>query len=180
MGEVQFLSYWTLIGRIDQFILGIVAFHLRHLIIGRTLGVALIAISFSIFWLFFDSIGGYYNVNGNNLNSLFWIFIPTIEAIVYGVLISWYDNSIRIRDGVFSKFIARIGTYSYSIYLLHYFLVFELPIVIHENLMDLSNPYLVLMISVPCFFLMLPISYLSHKVIEAPFLKYRRRYIFTR
>src|SRR5215212_11468132 len=64
MGDVQYLSYWTIIGRIDQFLMGMI-FALAP--IGRPVrmvvaGVA--GVAFLIFWQHFDAMGGYYNRTG--------------------------------------------------------------------------------------------------------------------
>ncbi|HKB84126.1 MAG TPA: acyltransferase, partial [Burkholderiales bacterium] len=71
----------------------------------------------------------------------------------------------------------RIGEYSYSIYLLHFFIVFRAARFVHEQVMDISNFYLACLWALVFFFLMMPVGYLSYRFVEAPFLKLRKRYI---
>jgi peptidoglycan/LPS O-acetylase OafA/YrhL len=103
--------------------------------------------------------------------------MPTIEGIAYAIAITWYDNSFKHSTGKVSLFIAYIGTYSYSIYLLHFFVVFRFSNIINRNIVHLSNIYLTIIFSILCFFLMIPIGYTSYRFIELPFLKFRTRYI---
>lgn len=97
--------------------------------------------------------------------------------MVYALLIAWYDNSFSHSDGKFSRFIARMGAYSYSIYLLHFFVVFKMAQVINTNFIDISNFYLALCFSVLCFLPMILLWYLSFRFIESPFLKLRTHYV---
>ena len=176
-GEVQSLAYWTIIGRIDQFLLGIVGFKFKDYILSKKYLTVSVSILFLLFWFYFDSLGGFYNPKTNSANSALWIIIPTIEGISYALLISWYDNSFKANNTLISRFGALIGNYSYSIYLLHFFFVFEVAELINSKILVLSNPYIVLLVSIPSFLLMLPLSYISFRFIEAPFLKYREGYL---
>lgn len=177
MGQIQTLSYWTIIGRVDQFILGILAFHFCHLLKRKHGLIALTTILFAIFYWYFDSLGGFYAAPSYPSPNLLWIYMPTIEGLTYALIIAWYDTSFRHRTGQISKFIANIGTYSYSIYLLHFFVVFKMATLIDTYVISLSNIHLAILFSIPCFLLMVPLGYLSHRFIERPFLRYRTSYI---
>jgi peptidoglycan/LPS O-acetylase OafA/YrhL len=74
----------------------------------------------------------------------------------------------------------RLGEYSYSIYLLHFFVVFEMARIIDQHLMAIGNFYLACLWSALCFLCMLPIGYLSFRFIEAPFLRHRRLYALSK
>ena len=175
-GEIQSLSYWTIVGRIDQFLLGMIAYQFRSLITGRHAFAVCSLVLFAIFYWYFDSLGGFYTSIYPSPSAI-WIFMPTIEGLAYALMIAWYDNSFVHSNGRFSRFFALIGTYSYSIYLLHFFVVFRISRAINTNLIDLSNIYLALIVSPICFLLMIPIGYVSYRFIESPFLKLRTRYI---
>jgi len=177
LGQIQFLSYWTIVGRIDQFILGILAFHLRQNIMNRHMLIFCILFTFAIFYWFFDSWGGFYRNPSYPSPSCLWIYMPTIEGLTYASLIAWYDNSFNHSTGKLSQFIALIGTYSYSIYLTHFFVVFSMAKAINNYIIDLSNLHLAIFFSSICFLFMLPIGYLSYKIIEVPFLRFRVKYI---
>lgn len=175
-GQVQGLSYLTIIGHIDQFILGIMAFQLRKYIAHKHALFVAIFVSFAAFYSYFDNIGGYHGNPSFPSPNPIWIYLPTIEGLAYASLIAWYDNSFQHSSGKASKFFAAIGTYSYSIYLLHFFVVFKMAKLINSYLVDLSNVYMALILAVPCFLLMVPIGYLSYRFIELPFLKFRTKY----
>lgn len=179
-GRIQFLAYWTIIGHIDQFILGIIGFNCRSWLRGRTMLAVAIFLGFTAFWWGFDMLGGFYNVGGKLPDEMPWIFIPTIEGAAFAALIAYYDASFTFEDRGFSGFVALIGKYSYSIYLLHFFVVFELSAYIHAHILSLDNFYVALIVSLFAFLLMLPLGHLSFKCIEEPFLSYRRPYTRAR
>ncbi|HEY5742211.1 MAG TPA: acyltransferase [Terrimicrobiaceae bacterium] len=179
-GEIQSLAYWTIVGRIDQFTLGMLVFQFRAFFAKRhAMAIATITAFMAIYWLF-DFRGGFAQMPSYPSPSSFWIILPTIEAIAYAVGIAWYDNSFSIPNTGVSKFIARIGQYSYSIYLLHFFVAFYAARFVDERIMDISNFYLACLWSMVFFLLMMLPGYVSFRFIEAPFLKLRRRYIAVR
>lgn len=179
MGEVQYLAYWTIVGRVDQFLLGILAFNFREQIAGRHAVVAVNTFIFLCLFWYFDSLGGFYNNHSYPSPSAIWIFMPSLEGLAYAVLVAWYDNSFRHSTGVVSRFIALIGTYSYSIYLLHIFFVFRISEAINEHVIGLSNTYLAISVSFVCFFFMIPIGYVSFRFVELPFLRFRTKYVVS-
>ncbi len=172
-GEVQDAAYWTIIGRIDQFVLGIMAFRLRHLLVGRHRRAATVALAFtSLYWLF-DYSGG---MSASQTWPI-WIVLPTMEGAAFACLIGWYDSLEFRTGGRISRAVALAGEYSFSIYLLHPFFVFGLAPWIHRNVLDLSNFYVALSVAIVCFIAMMPLGWLSMTVIEQPFLRLRRRCI---
>lgn len=179
-GEVHSLAYLTLIGRLDQFLLGMLAFHYRNFIAGRHLLFIGTVVLFSLAYWQFDRLGGYYRNPTYPSSSLIWVILPTLEGLAYAIGITYYDHSPVRADTRISLLFSRIGGYSYSIYLLHFFFVFHAARFIHENIIDLSNFYVALAASAICFSCMIPIGYLSFRYVETPFLKYRRPYFSTR
>jgi len=179
-GTIQILSYLTIIGRIDQFLLGILAYQFRRNISGRHFLVLCSLFMFAVFYWYFDSQGGFYMNQSYPSPSAIWIYMPTIEGVAYALAIAWYDSSFKHSTGKVSRFISLIGTYSYSIYLLHFFVVFELSSAIDRYIVDLSNINIAMLFSIFCFFLvMMPIGYLGYTFFEAPFIKFRKRYIVS-
>ncbi len=172
--QLPFLSYSTIVGRVDQFVFGIAAFQHRELFKNRHLLAAGIFLGFAIFFLYFDSLGGMYM---NSSTPSIWIYLTMVEGICYAALIAWYDTSFRHAPGRVSNFIALIGTYSYSIYLLHFFFFNFLATTIERYVTDLSSIYVALIFSPVAFLAMIPIGYLSFRFIESPFLKFRSSYI---
>lgn len=176
-GQIQVLSYWTIIGRIDQFVLGILFFQYARSIAGRHFLVLSGLFLFTCFYWYFDSQGGFYKYPAYPSPSFVWVFMPTIEGLAYAMFIAWYDSSFKHSTGTVSRFVALIGTYSYSIYLLHFFVVFRISNAINTHLVRLSNIHLALLLSAVCFLIMVPIGHLSYRFIESPFLRFRTKYI---
>ena len=176
-GQVQSLAYWTIIGRIDQFVLGVVAcLYARQIAAHRRLCGA-VWLAFLLFWWWFDVTGGFYQRPTYPSSSALWIVLPTIEGIAYATFIAWYDTRPVGTSGVFSRVLQRIGEYSYSIYLLHFFVVFHVASFIHHHIMELTNFYVALCWALPTFVLMMVPGYVSFRFIEAPFLRLRIGYV---
>jgi peptidoglycan/LPS O-acetylase OafA/YrhL len=132
---------------------------------------------FGIFYYEFDLQGGFYNNPSYPSKNPLWILMPTVEGMSYAAIIAWYDNSFKHSTGRFSRFIAAIGTYSYSIYLLHPFVIFKLVPLINSYV-DLPNRvYMGILYSSMAFLVMIPIGYVSYRLIELPFFKFRVQYI---
>ena len=172
-GDVQYLAYWTIIGHVDQFVLGIFAFRHRDLMRKRHVLAILVALAFMVFWYRFDVVGGFYGT----IRSPVWIILSTIEAVTYGCLIAYYDTSYTPKVTGISGLIGQAGAYSYSIYLLHPFVVFQASAFIDTHIMRLSNFYVASLWAALFFAAMVPVGWLSFKYIESPFLRHRRLYV---
>ncbi len=176
-GTIFWPAYWTIVGRIDQFLLGILAYHYRAMFTSRHLLVGAAMTGFCLFYWYFDRIGGFYKTDGYPSPTPLWIIIPTIEGAVFGSLIAYYDHSFKHPAGGFSSFVARIGEYSYSMYLLHFFVVFAMADYIHRNIMDISYFYTGQIWAVICFLALVPFTYASYLCFEKPFMKMRVPYV---
>lgn len=169
---VQIPAYLTIVGRVDQFVLGMLMFHFRHAIARRHAAVLAVLLGFTVFYWFLDFPGGLYPAP-----EPLWIVLPTIEGVAWAIGIAWYDASFSHPTGAVSRFIGRIGEYSYSIYLLHAFFVFQAAAFIDARIVKLGNFYVACVCSLVCFLLMIPLAHLSYRFIEAPFLKLRKPYV---
>lgn len=176
-GEVQWFAYWTIVGRVDQFVLGMLAYHFRSCIARRHAIALLTMLAFMLMYWYFDLQGGFYKNISYPSPSPLWIVLPTIEGVAYGISIAWYDNSFEHSTGGLSKFIGRIGEYSYSIYLLHFFVVFHAARFVNGYIMDISNFYLAFFWALVFFVLMVIPGYFSFRYVEEPFLRLRKRYV---
>ncbi|MFM9914933.1 MAG: acyltransferase family protein [Rhizobacter sp.] len=176
-GEVQSLAYFTIFGRIDQFVFGILAFHCRNLIPGLRYWAAAAAGTLIHLYWWFDQRGGFFLHPGFPSPSLVWVLLPTCEGLLFAILIAWYDQSFRFKSGLMSSLLATIGEYSYSLYLLHFFFVFDVAAWIQSHVLDITNFYVAFPVSMAVLILALPLGYLSHRFIERPFLMLRRPYI---
>jgi len=174
-GDLDYLAYHTMLGRIDQFVLGLLAFHLRDRIRGQHLLWVASAAGFIAFMSFIDHQGSM--LGKQPALSPWWVVMTTIEGLFYGLTVAWYDTSFRHAAGAVSTFLAWIGRCSYSIYLLHSFVVFKMAQWVDERLFSLGNVNVSLPVAAICFLLFLPVGYLSYRFIELPFLRRRVPYL---
>ena len=175
-GEVQTLAYWTIVGRIDQFVLGVLAFNLRAHLEKRHILMFLLFISFAAFYWYFDSLGGFYNSPSYPSPYPLWIVMPTIEALFFSSLIAYYDTSFAFHDRGLSGLVAKVGTYSYSIYLTHFFYVFWMGQAFF-SLFQTRNFYFATLAGLACFGLAALLASFSYRYVELPFLQLRRKYV---
>jgi peptidoglycan/LPS O-acetylase OafA/YrhL len=167
--DVQYWAYWTIIGRIDQFLLGIFAFQHRRLASGRAALAAAGLIAAVYYW--FDAAGGWHSFPHKTI----WVVLPTIEGACFATLIAWYaERPIRSR---WMLPVEKAGEYSYSIYLLHYFFVLAAASLIHDHVMDISSFPVAFLWSLVFYACMVALGHLSYRFIESPFLRFRVRYL---
>ena len=179
LGEVQRLAYWTIVGRVDQFTIGIIAYHLSAKVRNNH-GLAIAAAaSFITFYGYFDYLGGFYDMGGYPSPSALWTIFPTIEGLTYGLLIAYYDTSFNPTDSRASRIVGSIGECSYSIYLLHFFFIGAIMPTMRKLLPFFSNYYIATVYSVAFFAAMYVIGYVSYHYYERPFLKLRKPYILA-
>lgn len=176
-GETEHLAYWTILGRIDQFVFGMlfaltpISPRVRRIIAGVS-GAA-----FLLLWHAFDRQGGYWNHGNAASTDPLWIVIPTIEALTYASFIAWYDNAQFKLPARLDRALAKIGEWSFSIYLLHFF-----PAVALRNYFwtadGTGNNFYVAWIGANVAFVcFLPVAALSYNYFEKRFLVYRRPYL---
>lgn len=175
-GTVQSFAYWTIVGGIDQFVLGIFAFKTREWMAERHLNAAFIGIGLLAYMWAFDSLGGFYRMRVYPSENPIWIIHPLVMGVTFGTLIAWYDTSFKMNDEGMSGIIAKIGACSYSIYLLHFFVVFRLAELINAEVIALSSFPMVLAASLICFLCFVPFAFVSFRLIELPPLRYRTDY----
>lgn len=177
--DARDMSYSQLIGRIDQFVLGMGAAVLlrvlrefKYLLLSMFLSGTGVVI-YMLFWL---------NHHGGWVSQEWWkILWPTIEGVVYAVFIVGYVGSKNIFPALISSGLCKVGECSFSIYLLHFSIVLlfatRKDLVFHPT----GDPKLDLMFMT--FAVILPIvlvfSMLTYRVIERPFLSLRKRYVNT-
>ncbi|HXD45665.1 MAG TPA: acyltransferase [Pseudolabrys sp.] len=176
-GEAQHIAYWTIIGRIDQFTFGMIFALVPLSPRVRTLVAAISGAAFLALWQTFDRGGGYYNWTGAPSPSPLWIVIPTVEAITYASIIAWYDNAQFRMPARIDRALAKIGEWSFSIYLLHFFPAVALRNYFWTGDGTANNFYLALIGANVAFFCFLPVAALSYNYFEKRFLVWRRPYL---
>ena len=179
-GEAQTAAYWHLFGRIDQFMFGILAARYQHYMTRRHGLMLFAALLFSAFYWGFDISGGFYKLPVYPSPSPLWIVMPTVEGAFYAMAIAWYEGSFSPSRKGISGLIGKLGEYSYSIYLLHFFFVFRAAAFINRHVMDISNFYVAALWAAALFLLMIIPGFASFRLIEGPFLKLRKPYIIEK
>ena len=167
--DVQTLSYYTLVGRIDQFALGIAIFYVP--VPRRVAGMMMVGLW--LFYMWFDASGGFYF----NTNPYVWAILPTIEGMGFAALVSCYDrHPLQSR---LMRPVEQAGKYSFSIYLLQFSLVAPVANFVDRHIMELSSLYIALPWALLFFAYMAALSRLTYTHIEMPFLRLRKPYLLT-
>jgi len=166
-------AYWTILGRIDQFIIGILlARYGARLGANHLTGVAgIVGVIAYMGW--FDRAGGFYGISEN---SLLWVVQWTLEGFFYGLVILWYDRAFRMPETGISGLIAKVGAASYSIYLLHGFFVFRMAELVDAYIVRTTNFYVAMAAAIICFIPVAGIGWLSFRYYERFWLSFRRSY----
>ena len=169
------ISYFTIVGRIDQFLIGMIVASFykdgnlslrypRWCLVGSVLLVVL-----SLFAL--NRMGGW-------VQNAYWKGIwPTYEALIFSTLIITYLFSHRSLNSRYKALTARIGVVSYSIYLLH------MPVLLmvqnkHWYAKVTGNLYWDALISGAYIFpVVFILSSATYELIEKPFMGFRTRYL---
>lgn len=180
-GQVHEAAYATLLGRIDQFVLGMLAWQWRSVWPLRGIWLAVGAVTFAFAFHMFDAIGGFYGQGGYPSSSPVWLVLCTAEGLIYASLIAWYDQlwgtlPAAAANHRASRALARVGQWAYAIYLLHFFVVFDLARWIDVQVWPLDTPVKAAVAALPAFLLVLPFAALAHRWIELPAMHLRRRY----
>jgi peptidoglycan/LPS O-acetylase OafA/YrhL len=183
-GSVQYMSYWTIVGRIDQFVLGMVGYSLYRRY-HPWLGSIPFFVSLVVVWLAIYHVinlnGGYYGIPTSPYFQTMWIFVPTLEGLFYMLItVSYLRLQIRIAKWLNSA-LAWLGMLSYSLYLNHDTVVtacykwatyYKLPV---------NTPVTIGLYAVVAVFpVLVAVSAATYYFIEKPFLNLRRAYLVDR
>jgi peptidoglycan/LPS O-acetylase OafA/YrhL len=170
------LTYFHIVGRIDQFVLGMAAACVMRRRpqwrVFRMLFWGAIPLAGFVLYCFHRS-GGWPGVAN-------WKVIwPAMEGFVWALLILGYVGSGLALPRLFSAGLSRIGEISFSIYLLHFPIIDAFSR--HPNLLpritgrpDIDAVLSTLLVVLPCT---LAFSWLTFHVIELPFLRRRQKYL---
>lgn len=177
--NIRELSYWTIIGRLDQFLIGMcVAWLYRRMrdipawarIAGRALP-AVFALLCALIW-------GYNRAGGWPAIALWKVAWPTIEGAIWGALILSYLFVAPRLPARLSRLMAVPGEMSYSMYLMHYAVISGL---LQSGWLpqwgwgpESSAMLATLLIVLPITLL---ISAVTYRLVEKPFMGMRVRYL---
>ena len=171
------LVYAHIAGRIDQFLLGMLAaigLRVRAPSPARCRLLAVASLAGAMAMLYAFHLAG-----GWPADAAWKIVWPTIEGSVWALFIAGYVGGRAPWPGVVSRALARVGEVSFSIYLLHFAIIFAMArhrLIFESGLSPTADALLnTLVLALPAT---LALAALSYAVIERPFLEMRRRYLF--
>lgn len=168
------IRYYTIIGRLDQFVLGALC-----LVYWDKIPKWCAAMCFALFLIYleiFNAGGGHARFNaGDN------VYLPpgfmrfTVEGLGFAALLVWVLKSgWRIKNTWIWAALAWVGTVSYSFYMLHYFVWKGWSFA----MISIAAPeWLQLATIMPAFALTLVVSWAGYTLIEKPFLQRRAKYV---
>lgn len=178
---VQQISYFTMFGRIDQFLAGMIAawyykkylvpkfsvmkLSLRYIISGGMLLYGITVLLFS--YQYFNESGGFYDRGEYPSKSPIWIWWPTLEAFCHAIIILGYllfpGNYLKTYDKLFSK----LGQPTYSMYWLHFPIIY---VVVNMGVTSANFNTALFYAAFVVTPLTTAISFMSYYLIEKPFL----------
>lgn len=172
------ISYFTILGRLDEFLLGMVAgfAYAQRVIPEPMLRRAFLPTSLVIL----AAICCYSLLLGGWGNPAWWkVLQPPVEGALWAAFVLTYLETAKILPKLFARPLEWTGIISYSIFLLHISVIWLIGtkgLYLRPGLGfygDLTVNFLLLVL--PAILLLASITYL---VIEAPFLKLRKPYVW--
>jgi peptidoglycan/LPS O-acetylase OafA/YrhL len=185
--NAQDIGYWTIFGRIDQFMMGAMAcLLLKDLERGGWLrshysGLGIFLVSLALLVLVYHYLNTQLMfVTAPPSPSTGWLVVPALEGLLYGgILLGWVVFSKNFT-GRISAFFAYIGAISYSTYLLQFgVLLFSLQLSNRFGWQFSEDVFInkLLLAVLLVYPLTLVLGMLSYELIEKPFFRKRMNYI---
>jgi peptidoglycan/LPS O-acetylase OafA/YrhL len=175
---LQEIYYWHIVGRIDQFLLGMLAARVYQRYKSATLPwgwLTLLAVCIMLAAITaFNQLGGWV--------SLAWwkVVWPTVEGAVWATVIVCYVAFASHVPRWLSVPLSRIGTLSYSMYLLNLACIYALPRLSLYQLGPHPNRQSQFYVAGVVLPVLLACSALAYYAIERPFLQLRVKYLAER
>ena len=166
------MAYWTVLGRIDQFCIGMIA---ARIYINSKLGAgwfAPAALAAGLMLYLFNYAGGW---PPEHLWKILW---PDLEGVVWACFIVTYIAAGRLLPHPVAWAATKLGEISYSTYLVHFAVIKAITnYAVYVRISD--NPYYnalltTLLLALPATVV---IAALTYSTIELPFLRMRPKYI---
>jgi peptidoglycan/LPS O-acetylase OafA/YrhL len=172
------MYYSTILGRIDQFLIGMIAamLYVRSVSRKRCQHWIWFLLAVIMVWAGVGVMAGLSSYQAKEQHDFFWAIWPTIEALLWaGVVITYLSCTVKIPK-VFSNVLEVMGKVSYSWYLLHGLVLWLWGHVIGPlaptDIFGLNLIANLLVVGV----LSLALAKLSYHTLEEPFIGLRHRY----
>jgi peptidoglycan/LPS O-acetylase OafA/YrhL len=174
--NIRYISYSTIVGRLDQFIFGMIAaqiylkFSTKNLFGGLLFPIVAFIAIWNLHWL--NQHGGWPG------QQWFRVIMPTAEGLIWSALILAYIDFSKYIPSILSTILAKVGELSYSVYLIHFIVV--KTIVSHQLYWHFTDSAVENAL-LNTFLIVIPIvivlSLITFNLIEKPFLNLRVNYI---
>ncbi|PID43695.1 MAG: hypothetical protein CSB48_04695 [Proteobacteria bacterium] len=173
------MLYSTLVGRLDQFLIGMVSAWLFFYYRDRLSRFGNLLFMVSILLVYANSfiLAKYFSFFLEQPKQDFWITWSMQEALGWGLFVLGYSlSTVKVPD-LLSRFMAGMGEVSYSFYLLHGMVIY----IVYETwgvVEFVSHPQInAVIIASILFVLVAVVARISYSTIELPFLQMRKKYV---
>jgi peptidoglycan/LPS O-acetylase OafA/YrhL len=179
--QIQDIAYWTIFGRIDQFLFGILVCEGVNRWPNRS-SLKVLSVAVFIFCAYgfhlFNKAGGFSDMPTYPSPSPIWILMPIFEALMWGALVFLYLASKFELPANLGKALSWCGTISFSIYFTHFFVIEVFSVITKKIDVNISDAWTS---GLYVLFILLPVtiglSSITYLLIEKPFLTLRKNYI---
>lgn len=178
ISEPAHVYYSTLLGRFDQFVIGLLAALIWHRSAHWRVWPYLLPVALLLIWAnsYHQALTASYFAADQQ--GLFWVFWSLREALGWALLILCWSAASHWLPGVIARVLAQLGQVSYSFYLLHAFVLY----LIHHSLQlpNLHNPGLWnhwASLSLLALAITWALATLSYHTLEKPFLDMKQGYL---
>jgi len=175
-GSVRDLVCWSLIGRFDEFAIGILATAVairRPNLFKNPLHIitSIAGVILCLYWL--ESWGGYHHGS----TSALWIVWPSIEGLIWAYLILSYLRCKINIPKFLNESLAKLGHLSFSIYVMHGFAVFlTFKYFGQAQWIQIKETNSILIGTLICIPLSVIIAFPTFHFIEKPFFIFKKKY----
>jgi peptidoglycan/LPS O-acetylase OafA/YrhL len=171
-GDIRHAAYWTIVGRMDQFAVGMlaaIAYRRGVRILSSPLALAAgAALVYAWIWTFNAWIGGYYGDTTGT--SCAWIVYPPLEALVWAFFAVAYVSQKCKLPQQLDRGLSFLGSISFSTYVWHIVLL----TILEKNPVLLPFDHWYLNFALVIMPVITATSALSYFVIERPFMELRK------
>jgi len=180
-GTVQMLAYGSVFGRLDQFLIGLMAgrlYRCRSDLLGNPAWLVL-ACAVELFTIWgFDRLGGFYG-NGHPSKSPIWIGWPPVEALSWAFVLLAYVSCRWSLGATFDRVTAWLGSISYSIFVMHLLVFWAWQPRIGAQLVLSADPWLDALLKGSLIVLpsTIVVAAATYYLVERPFFRYQRSYL---
>ena len=175
--NIRDLAYWTIIGRMDQFLLGMLAAYAysHGVLLAVRRGVSwlllLIALGLAIGMLY-----GFHQAGGWPVSAGWKILWPTLEGLCWAGVILTYLRASQYLPARLSYWLTLPGLISYSLYLLHFSVISVLVKQQWFSTFGLPPTSAALLNTLLWLPLICALATLTYHCVEKPFLQLRLSY----